>query len=195
MLAAAGCSSGNSGQGEGGGSASDSPSATASAGDNTYRGTLAPPESAGDAYTYDPALAPVGAQLVATVTEAASSTTVKLEATGLLPDRGYAVHAHVNPCGATGDAAGPHFQNRIDPAATPQQPSSDPTYANPQNEIWLDLRTNGQGAGSSIAEVPFTFTDRAPASIVVHEAMSTATAAGEAGSAGDRLACLNLPIQ
>ena len=71
------------------------------------------------------------------------------------PSRGYAAHAHVNPCGPTGDAAGPHFQNRPDPAAAPGKPSTDPAYANPQNEIWLDLRTDGDGDGESRAEVPF----------------------------------------
>jgi len=85
----------------------------------------------------------------------------------LLPNRGYAAHAHVNACGATGAAAGPHFQHHIDPAATPQQPSSDPVYANPSNEIWLDLRTNSVGAGTSRTTVPFTFTDRSPGSVVI----------------------------
>ena len=51
------------------------------------------------------------------------------------------------PCGPTGDAAGPHFQNQVDPAAAPGKPSTDPAYANPQNEIWLDLRTDGDGDG------------------------------------------------
>ena len=60
--------------------------------------------------------------------------------------------------------AGPHFQNQVDPAAAPGKPSTDPAYANPQNEIWLDLRTDGDGDGGSRVEVPFTFTDRAPAS-------------------------------
>ena len=120
------------------------------------------------------------------------TTAVQLEVAGLLPGRGYAAHAHVNACGPTGDAAGPHFQNQVDPAAAPGRPSTDPAFANPQNEIWLDLRTDGEGDGESTAEVPFVFADRAPASVVIHEAEVTATTPGQAGSAGARLACLTI---
>ncbi|MHA6631235.1 superoxide dismutase family protein [Pseudonocardia sichuanensis] len=157
-------------------------------------GTLAPPEQAQDAFTYDPAQAPVGAELAVEAGASDGATRVRLEVEGLLPDRGYAAHAHARPCGPTGDAAGPHFQNEVDPAATPEQPSTDPAYANPQNEIWLDLRTDAEGDGEASTEVPFVFSDRAPASVVIHEAETTATAAGEAGSAGGRLACLNVPF-
>ena len=129
-----------------------------------------------------------------TLTEEDSSTTFLLEVTGMMPDRGYAVHAHVDPCGATGDAAGPHSQNEIDPAATPDAPSSDPAYANPQNEVWLDVMTDAEGSGSAEATVPFAFTATPSQSIIVHEEMMTKTAPGEAGMAGDRLACLNTPL-
>jgi Cu-Zn family superoxide dismutase len=119
---------------------------------------------------------------------------VRLQVQGLLPNRGYAVHAHARACGPTGDAAGPHYQDMIDPAATPEQPSIYPAYANPQNEIWLDLRTDGTGNAEISTEVPFVFTDRAPESVVIHAAEATATSPGEAGSAGARVACLNVPF-
>jgi Cu-Zn family superoxide dismutase len=119
---------------------------------------------------------------------------VRLEVGGLLPNRGYAVHVHTQPCGPTGAAAGPHFQHDVDPAATPEQPSADPAFANPRNEIWLDVRTDAEGDGETTAQVPFVFADRAPASVVVHEAEATATAPGEAGMAGSRVACLNVPF-
>ncbi|WP_219414706.1 superoxide dismutase family protein [Pseudonocardia nigra] len=157
-------------------------------------GTLAPPEQATNAFTYDPALAPVGARLSVEAEESDGSTEVELEVDGLLPDRGYAVHAHARPCGPTGQAAGPHYQNEVDPAATPEQASADPAFANPRNEIWLDLTTDAEGDGEARSEVPFVFTDRAPASIVVHEAEATATAAGEAGAAGGRVACVDVPF-
>jgi superoxide dismutase, Cu-Zn family len=157
-------------------------------------GAAAPPERAADAFTYNPALAPEGTNLAVYSTSDGTSTTVRLEVLGLLPDRGYAAHAHANACGPTGDAAGPHFQNRQDPAAGPGKPSTDPAYANPQNEIWLDLTTDSDGVGEATATVPFTFTDRAPASVIVHEAMATATEPGKAGSAGTRLACLTVPF-
>ncbi|MGH3934550.1 MAG: superoxide dismutase, partial [Pseudonocardiaceae bacterium] len=110
-------------------------------------------------------------------------------------NRGYAVHAHTKACGTTGEDAGPRYQNRIDPAATPQAPSTNPDYANPRNEIWLDIRTNATGSGSSRTTVPFGFADRIPGSIVVHEAMTTATARGQAGQAGTRIACVTLSRQ
>jgi Cu-Zn family superoxide dismutase len=168
---------------------------TGDAGPDAVDGTLAAPDKATNAFTYNPALAPEGADLSVDVETAAGTTEVALDVEGLLPNRGYAAHAHVNPCGATGDAAGPHFQNQADPAAAPGKPSTDPAYANPQNEIWLDLRTDGDGAGEATATVPFLFTDRAPASIVIHEAQSTATTPGQAGSAGARIACITVPFK
>ncbi len=155
-------------------------------------GRLAAPNPVETAVTYNPAAAPIGAALAATMTPSANSTVAELVVSGLLPNRGYAVHAHTRVCGATGEAAGPHYQNRIDPAATPQAPSTDPEYANPSNEIWLDVRTDAAGSGTSQTTVPFLFTERAPGSIVVHEAMATATQRGQAGQAGARLACLVL---
>ena len=86
-------------------------------------------------------------------------------------------------------------RTRSTPPRRPGKPSTDPAFANPQNEIWLDLRTDGDGDGESRAEVPFAFTDRAPASIVIHEAETTGTAPGQAGSAGARLACVTVPFR
>jgi Cu-Zn family superoxide dismutase len=155
-------------------------------------GALTEPSSTSSTDTYNPALAPVGARLTATMTPSGESTTAALTVSGLLPNRGYAVHAHLFRCNTTPEAAGPHYQNRIDPAATPETPSTNPEYANPSNEIWLDVRTDAAGAGTSRTTVPFVFTDRGPGSIVVHEAAETATGPGQAGRAGDRIACLTL---
>ncbi|MGH4007724.1 MAG: superoxide dismutase [Pseudonocardiaceae bacterium] len=160
--------------------------------------TLVEPTPDAEAVTYNPALAPAGAGILAAVMPAgygAPRTVATLSVGGLLPNRGYAVHAHTNACGATGEDAGPHYQNRIDPAATPQAPSTNPEYANPRNEIWLDIRTDADGSASSGTTVPFSFTDRVPGSIVVHEAETTATAPGQAGNAGARIACLTLSRQ
>ena len=206
-LLAAGCGSGSgSGSGQAAPAApTAAPAATTAAspaspttggsGGTGAEGVLAPPERATTAVTYNPALAPEGATIKVDVNARAGSTEVRLDVGGLLPSRGYAAHAHVNPCGPTGDVAGPHFQNQVDPAAAPGKPSTDPAYANPQNEIWLDLRTDGAGAGGSRVEVPFTFTGRAPASVVIHEAEMTGTAPGQAGSAGARLACITVPFR
>lgn len=165
-------------------------------------GTLAAPTSTPNvttasatttrAETYNPALAPVGAQVKAVLTPSGESTNVELTVSGFLPNRGYAAYADVNSCGGFPDVEGPHYQNRIDPAATAQAPSTKPEYANPSNEIWLDLRTDAAGSGTSRTTVPFVFTDRGPGSIVVYEAMQAATGPGQAGKAGARIACLTL---
>ncbi|HEY2723793.1 MAG TPA: superoxide dismutase family protein [Pseudonocardiaceae bacterium] len=156
-------------------------------------GTLAAPSANGTAITYDESLAPVGAKLTTSMVPAGNATEVKFTVSGLTPNRGYAVHAHTKACGADAKAAGPHYQNRIDPAATPDKPSSDPAYANRTNEIWLDLTTDAKGSAQTATTVPFTFTKREPASIVVHKDMVTNTEPGKAGTAGDRIACLTLP--
>jgi len=202
VLAVAGCSSGSTAPAAPASSPAPAPAGTSAAtaaesgGEGSdVEGVLAPADRATTAFTYNPALAPEGAELAVDVNSEGTTTVVDLEVAGLLPNRGYAAHAHVNPCGATGDAAGPHFQNNVDPAAAPGKPSVDPAYANPQNEIWLDVRTDGDGDGEATAEVPFAFGDRAPASVVIHEAEVTATEAGKAGSAGARLACITVPFR
>jgi superoxide dismutase, Cu-Zn family len=164
-------------------------------GDVTAEGSLAAAAEGSGAVTYDPAVAPVGARLsVAVKDDGDGGTTVDLDVEGLLPDRGYAAHAHVKPCGATAADAGPHFQNKADPAAGPGRPSTDPEYANPENEVWLDLHTDADGDGHAEADVPFAFVEnRSPRSVVIHEAETTATDAGHAGTAGGRAACITLP--
>jgi Cu-Zn family superoxide dismutase len=140
------------------------------------------------AITYDPALVPVGSRGAVSSETADGSTTVMLAVRGLDPERRYGAHAHTKPCGATGDLAGPHFQNQVDPV----QPSVDPAFANPENEVWLDLTTDESGAGSATATVPWAFEgDRRAQSVIIH-AMPTATAPGEAGTAGARAACITV---
>ncbi|MGH3784547.1 MAG: superoxide dismutase [Pseudonocardiaceae bacterium] len=156
-------------------------------------GTLTTPNPASQAITYNPDLAPIGAAMTASLIPSSDgSTRAELTVSGLLPNRGYAAHAHTKACGAAASAAGPHFQNHIDPAATPQALSTNPRYANPNNEIWLDVRTDSAGAGTSSTTLPFILTDRAPGSIVMHEAMRTLTDPGHSGQAGARIACLTL---
>jgi Cu-Zn family superoxide dismutase len=155
------------------------------------QGALTEPNPDSNAVTFNPASAPVGARLAVTMIPSGLSTTAELTVNGLLPNRGYAVQAHTNACNNP-DSVGPHYQNRIDPAATSQAPSTNQEYANPRNEIWLDVRTDAAGSGMSRTTVPFVFTDRGPGSIVVHEAEATSTAPGEAGKAGAPIACLTL---
>ncbi|HEU0127240.1 MAG TPA: superoxide dismutase [Pseudonocardiaceae bacterium] len=155
--------------------------------------TFAAPKPGAEAVTYNPALVPEGASILASIMPAGrgyTQTRANLSVAGLLPNHAYVLRAHTQACGATAEEAGPPYQDRIDPAATPQANSTNPEYANPRNEIWLDVRTDTDGSASSGASVPFTFTDRAPASVVVYDA--PATAPGQAGPLGAPVACLNL---
>lgn len=172
------------------GSTAAAPAAESDPRITTVSGTFTEPAGQQDAYTYDPNLAPVGsgATVAAYGHPALGGTSTTLSVTGLVPNREYGAHAHTKPCGATGDAAGPHFQHVADPV----QPSVDPAYANPENEIWLDFTTNGLGSGYAVSEVDWVGTDqRAPKSVIIHEE-HTHTHPGEAGEAGERLACINV---
>jgi superoxide dismutase, Cu-Zn family len=144
----------------------------------------------GPAITYDQRLVKVGAFASVDARSGGGITTVRLEVLGFEPGRRYGAHVHTSPCGATGADAGPHFQNVVDPV----QPSVDPRYANPQNEIWLDLTTDAQGAGRATSTVDWEFpADRRAGSVVIHT-MPTATEPGRAGTAGDRAACITVPF-
>ena len=156
---------------------------------------LAAPSPGAEAVTYNPALAPDGAGILAAVMpvswDYSPRTVATLSVGGLPPNRAYVATVHTKACGITGEDAGPRYQHRIDPTATPQAPSTHPKAANPGNEIWLDLRTDADGSASTSTTVPFNITDQTPRSIVVHET-TPATAPGQPGQAGARIACLTL---
>ena len=158
----------------------------------TVSGTFAPYTSGAKAVSYDAALVPAGATATVGITQAAPGTRIRLAVTGLRPDRAYGAHLHQHPCGATGSAAGPHYQHQPDPAASASPPSVNPAYANPENEVWLDFTTDASGAATSTAKQPWTFGASRPGSLVIH-AEHTKTAPGHAGDAGARVACLSLP--
>ena len=125
---------------------------------------------------------------VTAVYDASGKSTISLHVKGLRPNTEYGAHAHVFPCGQTGAAAGPHFQRTLDPVV----PSVDPAYANPQNEIWLDLTTNAAGNGLARTVLPWQFEGEVrPHSVVIHE-RHTSTQPGTSGTAGARLACINV---
>lgn len=143
------------------------------------------------ALTYDPARVPVGAGAEVTVTGATDRSTVTLRVTGFPAGRTFGAHLHKKPCGTDPKAAGGHFQHQPDPAAT-DKPSVDPKFANPGNEVWLDFTTGADGTATATADQAWAVPAvGGPASLVVH-AEKTKTAAGVAGTAGDRLACLTV---
>jgi len=143
-----------------------------------------------NAFTYDEAAVPVGSVLDIESEEEDGRTTISLNATGLAPSRDYGVHVHTKRCGSEPADSGPHYQNSIDPAATPETPSSDPAFANALNEVWLDITTDANGKAQASTTVAWEFRDDEANSVVVH-AKHTMTAPGEAGMAGDRLACID----
>ncbi len=103
---------------------------------------------------------PVGARVVVRAVPTGShKTVVTLHAWGLLPDETYGAHAHYKACGATGAAAGAHYQNAQDPAVGGSETTAsvNPSYANPGNEVWLDLVTNddGNGRAQTVVDWPF----------------------------------------
>jgi Cu-Zn family superoxide dismutase len=120
-------------------------------------------EAAGS-YVYDRDVVPAGAQaLVHSVETGSGKTIVTLHVYGFLPNRDYGAHAHVNACSADPNGAGGHFQH-IPGAA------NDPTYANPDNEIWLDFTTNASGNAEATSIEAWTFSsDRRPHSVVIHD--------------------------
>jgi Cu-Zn family superoxide dismutase len=154
--------------------------------------TTPPPSGVVNAYAYDGALVPRSASADVSIATTGHQTQVLLSVSGFVPNRSYGAHLHVNPCGVDPNAAGPHFENAPDPAAS-QSPSTNPTFANPTNEVWLDFTTDPKGNATSGTEVPWLATaQRHPRSLVIH-ADRTMTGPGQAGNAGRRIACLTIP--
>ncbi len=144
--------------------------------------------SGGPLVSYSPAVPKGATAEVKAVYDSAGRSTIRLQVRGLKPDTKYGAHAHVLPCGLTGGDAGPHFQHVIDP----KSPSTSPMFANPRNEIWLDLTTNSAGTGVAKTTVPWQFSpDRRAQSVVIHE-RHTSTGPTHSGTAGSRLACLTV---
>jgi len=142
------------------------------------------------AFTYDQAHVPAGATIsVYAVYADRTKTIVALEVRGLLPNHEYGAHAHQKACGPLATDAGAHFQHVIDPV----QPSVDPLYANPRNEIWLDFTTDTRGNGWARSAVRWQFDSRRAGSVVIHD-HHTATDPGSAGTAGPRYGCLTVPF-
>lgn len=151
-----------------------------------WASTSATTADAPSTFVYDRQLVPTGAAMAVYSVSQRRRTETLLVVSGLVPDRAYGGHLHVNACGAAPTAAGPHYQRVPDPV----QPSTNPAYANPRNEVWLDLHTNARGAARTVAVNRWRY-GTPPRSLVIH-ASSTATHADHAGTAGARIACLTL---
>ncbi|MEV5238306.1 superoxide dismutase family protein [Streptomyces cinnamoneus] len=142
------------------------------------------------AVTFDGTAIPAGSRVTVTERTSPDGTRVELRVGGVQANRTFGAHVHTQACGSTPAASGPHYQNVKDP----KQPSTDPQYANAQNEVWLDFTTDGNGDGGAASTVQWRFRAGEARSVVVHD-HGTATASGQAGTAGARLACVNVPFE
>ncbi|GAA1995882.1 hypothetical protein GCM10009799_22960 [Nocardiopsis rhodophaea] len=153
-------------------------------------GTWEPYSPDATAITYDDAVPEGKAVDVEVQPEGDAGTRFTLTVRGLEPDRDYGSHVHTKPCGKDPADSGPHYQHNADPEGSP---STNPAYANPENEVWLDFTTDGEGNAESTATVDFRPRQGEANSVVIHE-NHTKTGPGEAGKAGDRLGCVNVPM-
>ena len=152
--------------------------AGAAAGDHpvTTDATMAVPALATDGFTYDPAQVPVGSRVrVHAVETGGGKTVVTMQVKGLLPERSYGAHAHVAACGATGAAAGGHYQYL-------------PGVVSPENEVWLDFTTDADGNGSAQTVVDWEFAPATARSVTLHALPTDPTT----GGAGARLGCVTV---
>lgn len=132
------------------------------------------------AVTYDPVTIPESGRVRVVVMRDGEAT---LAVAGLEAGRSFGAHLNTNECGPSGSDAGPRYQHTVDPAATAERPSANPAYANPENEVWLNFTTDGNGLASSAAVHPWPFDPhRPPRSLVLHD-----------GTATGHLACVNVP--
>ncbi|WP_232237548.1 MULTISPECIES: superoxide dismutase family protein [Actinoalloteichus] len=150
--------------------------------------TFVAPPARTSAVTYDPVMVPTGSKVAVTAWGLWDGrTNIVLGVTGLTPGHAYGAHLHQEPCGDEPEDAGPHYQNEVDPV----QPSVDPAYANPENEVWLDFTPDADGEAVAMTSVGWRPTGSERRSVVIH-AHHTATGEGEAGTAGERLACVTV---
>ncbi|MCT2590226.1 superoxide dismutase family protein [Streptomyces sp. N2-109] len=152
---------------------------------------FAPPQAfvPSSALTYDQELVPAGAHITVRQRVDGEGTTVGLAVRGLAPDHAFGVHVHTEPCGPRPQDSGPHYRH----VKAPDQPSADPEYANPENEVWLDFRTDGRGDGGSSVSHSWDFRRGEAGSVVLHE-HAVSTEPGEAGTAGAPVGCFTVPF-
>jgi Cu-Zn family superoxide dismutase len=126
------------------------------------------------AVSYDPELIPAGGRVQVQQQVDRKGTTVVVRVKGLAPGHTFGVHVHEKPCGADPKAAGAHYQH----VADPQQVNAD-------NEVWLDLTTDGSGDAEQRAHHAWGLPAGAAGSVVLHR---------EQGGAGERVGCFTVPF-
>ena len=136
--------------------------------DATFSPTFAPGVPA---VTYDPGSVPETGKIRVVVMRDGEAS---LAISGLGPHRYFGAHLNTTACPPSGMDVGPRYQHTVNP---------DPVFANPDNEVWLDFTTDGNGLATSSTVHAWPFDpDRPPRSIVIDD-----------GRAPTRLACVNVP--
>jgi Cu/Zn superoxide dismutase len=108
----------------------------------------------------------------ATLERTDGGTTVSLNLTGLEPDKAYVAHLHTGGCDQA-DPGGPHF--KFDAEGGDEPP----------NEIHLEFRSKADGAASASAASNREVPAGEAGSVVIHEAGTEHTTAGEAGGGAE----------
>ncbi|MER5304638.1 superoxide dismutase family protein [Streptomyces lasiicapitis] len=145
-------------------------------------GRFTPTKTPSPALTYDRNLVPPGARIEVTQRHDKGGTRVTLRVRGVKPGFAFGAHVHRKPCGVDPAAAGGHYQHRPDPV----QPSKNPAYVNPDNEVWLDFTAQPDGSGKASAVHSWGFRPGEAGAVVLHR---------EQGGAGDRVACFTVPFE
>lgn len=150
-------------------------------------------DSEGVGLTYDEEAIPEGSEFDVAADLDDEGLEVELDVSGLEADREFGAHLHTDACEEDPEASGPHYQDDVEPDLDEDEVSVDPDYANPDNEVWLDFTTDEDGDAEASTTVDWQPRDGEANSVVIHEE-HTATEEGEAGTAGDRLACVTIAL-
>jgi Cu-Zn family superoxide dismutase len=123
---------------------------------------------------------PAGARASAVAFDVDGKLRIELAVEGFTPSRVFGSHLHKLAC--DDEKAGGHYQNAPFPMGGM---ATDPMFANPDNEAWLDFQTDAAGLGA--VELTLDWLPRAgeAKSIIFHH-----MASGTGGVSGAKLACL-----
>ncbi|MEU6661291.1 superoxide dismutase family protein [Streptomyces sp. NPDC046821] len=147
-------------------------------------GQFSPPNAfvPSSAVTYDMGVVPAGARIEVTQRGGYGRMEVSVHVDGLAHGRAYRAWVSRGECGGGPGANPGHYQHRQDPV----QPSVDPAYANPENEVRLDFTTDASGAGAATARHAWEFRPGEARSVVLDSAP---------GGVGARVACFTVPFE
>jgi Cu-Zn family superoxide dismutase len=135
--------------------------------------------SSGPQFTYtSPSPFADAAADVHVVAKGSGSTRVSLQVRGVDAPAGttFGAHVHTSPCGATGGAAGPHYQH------------AGATGSLEDREVWLDVTVNASGNALAQATRPWQIDESTPRSVIIHAQATNP----DDGTAGARLACIDI---